>query len=85
MRRAWKELHGWPASKLRLAEDADAAVDCCAAEKVALVLTDLSTPALDILSLVQRLRGGTGFVLAIVAFGPHVHEESLAAAKSSGM
>jgi CheY-like chemotaxis protein len=48
-----------------------------------LVAIDLRLPGLDIESLVARLRR-TNPRLKIVAFAPHVHEQSLAAAKAAG-
>jgi DNA-binding NtrC family response regulator len=62
----------------------DAAVDCCAARPVALVMVDLATSRLDVASLVERLKGRTDNVPAIVAYGPHVHEAVLDAAKAAG-
>src|SRR5690242_4589677 len=47
------------------------------------IAVDLRLPGLDIESLVSRLRQ-TNSQLRIVAFGPHVHEQSLAAAKAAG-
>lgn len=48
-----------------------------------LVVIDLSTPCLDIETLVSQLRGQLSNV-QIVAFGPHVHEQRLAAAREAG-
>jgi CheY-like chemotaxis protein len=48
-----------------------------------LVAIDLRLPGLDIESLVSRLRRMNP-QLKIVAFAPHVHEQSLAAAKAAG-
>jgi CheY-like chemotaxis protein len=48
-----------------------------------LIAIDLRLPGLDIESLVPRLRQANS-QLTIVAFGPHVHEQSLAAAATAG-
>jgi DNA-binding response OmpR family regulator len=70
--------------ELRMATNADAALDCCSVEDVALVVIDLSTSSLDVSALVARLKGRTGHVPAIVAYGPHVHEETLISARAAG-
>lgn len=62
----------------------DAAVNRCGADDVALIVVDLATTGLDVAALVGRLRGKWGGRPAVVAFGPHVHEAALAAAKSAG-
>jgi DNA-binding NtrC family response regulator len=62
----------------------DAAIDCCAAKPVALVMVDLATAGLDVAGLVERLRTRGSNVPAIVAYGPHVHEAVLEAAKQVG-
>jgi CheY-like chemotaxis protein len=48
------------------------------------VAIDLRTPGLDVEALVPRLREAAQPQAAIVACGPHVHTESLAAATSAG-
>jgi CheY-like chemotaxis protein len=63
---------------------ADAAIDCCAAKPVALVMVDLATAGMDVAALVERLQGRSSNVPAIVAYGPHVHEAVLEAAKQAG-
>lgn len=69
---------------LRLATHADSALDCCSAEDVLLVIIDLATSNLDVSALVEQLKHRTGRAPAIVAFGPHVHEETLISAKAAG-
>lgn len=63
----------------------DAVADFCAAHPVALVIVDLATPRLDIAALVRRLRSdAAGRMPRTIAFGPHVHEAALEAAKAAG-
>ncbi len=45
-----------------------------------LVILDLNTPAADPVALAPRLRALVPAPAAIVAFGPHVHEDRLTAA-----
>ena len=56
--------------------------------KPTLVIVDLSTPGLDVAGFVKRLRGikasDAMSELRIIAFGPHVHEDRLAAAREAG-
>lgn len=52
-------------------------------EEAALVLIDLSAPALDIDGLVSQLRAAASPAVAI-AYGPHVHEARLEAARQAG-
>ncbi|MEX2092331.1 MAG: hypothetical protein WD971_06620 [Pirellulales bacterium] len=70
--------------EFRMVGNIDAAVECCAAQPVALVMVDLATAGLDVAALVERLKGRSNHVPAIVAFGPHVHDEMLTAAKQAG-
>lgn len=49
-----------------------------------LVLVDLSAPGLRIAELVAAVRASTAREASIVAFGPHVHEGLLAAAREAG-
>lgn len=48
-----------------------------------LVLLDLSLPGLDPTALVPQIRSAISDV-AVIAYGPHVHEQKLAAAASAG-
>jgi CheY-like chemotaxis protein len=50
----------------------------------AIVLLDLNTPGLEPPALVRELKSLPVPPRAIIAFGPHVHEEKLAAARSAG-
>jgi DNA-binding response OmpR family regulator len=61
----------------------DAAVRRLASNDVGLVIVDLSSSALDPADAVQRLRAARDDV-PILAFGPHVHEGRLAAARAAG-
>lgn len=54
----------------------------CEPGGVELVLLDLATPNLDPHDLVPKLRAAT--VPAVVAFGPHVHEQRLRNAAEAG-
>jgi DNA-binding NarL/FixJ family response regulator len=54
-----------------------------AAAPVRLVVVDLSTPGLNIHELVPILRAAAPSA-RILAFGPHVHEARLAAARTAG-
>lgn len=49
-----------------------------------LVILDLSTPNIDPIALVPRIRDLPVEPRRIVAFGPHVHEARLAAARDAG-
>ncbi|MGD9644998.1 MAG: hypothetical protein AB7U73_04750 [Pirellulales bacterium] len=59
------------------------AVGCLAAQQVGLIIVDLSSAALDPTDAIGQLRAAGGDV-PIVAFGPHVHEGRLAAAREAG-
>jgi len=48
-----------------------------------LLIVDLATAALE-LDFIQQLRADDSFAVQVVAFGPHVHEERLAAARDVG-
>lgn len=60
----------------------DAAVAACGAD-CRLALIDLRSPGLDVAALVEDLRRQASHA-AIVACGPHVHEQSLEAARQAG-
>lgn len=55
-----------------------------AGEFPTLVLLDLSMPSLDLEAVVRRIRSIAGSATKVVAFGPHVHEARLAAARAAG-
>jgi DNA-binding response OmpR family regulator len=54
------------------------------AEATRLVLVDLSTPGLDVNSLVEQVKATGRSGSKIVAFGPHVHASLLSAARDAG-
>lgn len=66
-----------------LASGEDEAVRQCADATVQLVVIDLRLSGLDVQALVPRLRAVAPRA-AIVACAPHVHVDSLAAAKAAG-
>ncbi|HEX4129275.1 MAG TPA: hypothetical protein VHZ24_04480 [Pirellulales bacterium] len=49
-----------------------------------LVVLDLTTPRLDVSTVVERLRAAQGAVPTVIAFGPHVQEQMLAQATAAG-
>jgi len=55
-----------------------------AAEGPSIVALDLNAAGIDLADLVPRLRSTGHAPAAIVAFGPHVHESRLAAAREAG-
>jgi CheY-like chemotaxis protein len=55
-----------------------------AAAPNAVVLLDLNSPAVDPATIVPRLKALPNAPQAIIAFGPHVHEQKLAAATAAG-
>ena len=68
----------------RLVPTIDAAAAICGQQPVAAVMVDLATPGLDPAELVQRIHSGADQPPAIIAFGPHVLDERLAAAEQAG-
>jgi DNA-binding response OmpR family regulator len=76
-------------ARLRVFSSADA---LCAAlseaalpeEGARLVIVDLALPGLDIRALVERLQTLAAGKPRMLAFGPHVHTERLAAAREAG-
>ena len=61
-----------------------AAVELQHEESAALILVDLSTPAVAVADLVNAIKAAGEPPARLVAFGPHVHEEKLAAARAAG-
>jgi DNA-binding response OmpR family regulator len=55
----------------------------CDSENVGLAVIDLSAPLSDIQAIVKHFKSETT-PPRIIAFGPHVHEERLAAAREAG-
>jgi DNA-binding NarL/FixJ family response regulator len=60
------------------------AVEACRAASTAILVVDLSAPSLDIGSLIHEVKSAGGACARVVAFGPHVHAERLAAAERAG-
>ncbi len=63
---------------------ADERVERASTVSVKAILLDLGTSGLDPAHLVPQLRKLTPPPNAIIAFGPHVHEAKLAAARDAG-
>jgi DNA-binding response OmpR family regulator len=66
---------------LRTAATLQQAVEQLAIEPAELLLVDLGTPSLDVGELLPLVRSSKPY---IVAFGPHVHEARLNAARQAG-
>ncbi|MEO2046054.1 MAG: FAD-binding protein [Pirellulales bacterium] len=64
--------------------DADELIERVSTVAVKVILLDLSTSGLDPAQLVPQLQKLTPAPRAIIAFGPHVHEAKLAAARNAG-
>ena len=69
---------------VRIASGESQAVEFCEAEDAKTVIVDLSIPSLDIASLVKQLKSIEDSNTRVLAFGPHVHEQRLAAAREAG-
>lgn len=63
--------------------DAVGVAERCAAEPIELVAIDLRTPGLDVADVVKQIRA-TAPQAVILAGGPHVQRDSLAAAVAAG-
>jgi DNA-binding NarL/FixJ family response regulator len=70
--------------QLEIALSADALVSKAGTNQPQLVIIDLAEPALDIEQLVPRLKAQLPPTSTILAFGPHVHRQRLAAAERAG-
>ncbi len=68
----------------RLAASGAAAEEHCGTGAVSLLMVDLTTPGLDLAAVVSTLKQSSLAPPVIVAYGPHVHEQVLAAARASG-
>jgi len=69
---------------VRAANSPRRACELCEAESAELLIVDLASCIDDLPELVGELRTRLGPALRIVAFGPHVHEDRLAAARAAG-
>jgi CheY-like chemotaxis protein len=56
----------------------------CEKVPLALAILDLAARGFDVADVVAQLRQSTASPTAIVAYGPHVHAEKLAAARAAG-
>jgi DNA-binding NarL/FixJ family response regulator len=72
------------AAKLRTATTAEQAIALCSDEPTGFVLVDLGMPGLEIGPVVRSLKNAIPAPPKVVAFGPHVHEDRLAAAREAG-
>jgi CheY-like chemotaxis protein len=69
---------------VKSATTAAQALDICNGEECDTVLIDLSSPAIDISALVGQLKSMMPPSTRTIAFGPHVHEDRLDAARRAG-
>ena len=69
---------------VRITSTPSQAVDCGNADEAKVLIVDLSSPSLDIAALVNQLKSKQSAATRVVAFGPHVHEQRLAAARDAG-
>ena len=60
------------------------AVELCKDDDASTLVIDLSMQSVDLASLVNQLKANEGSSTRVVAFGPHVHEQRLAAAREAG-
>ena len=72
------------AARLCSVTNAEQAISACREEPVSVVLVDLALPGLEIEPLVNSLQRASAAPPKVVAFGPHVHENRLAAARQAG-
>ncbi|MGD9637375.1 MAG: hypothetical protein AB7G28_00280 [Pirellulales bacterium] len=68
----------------RMVGSVDAAVGASSAMTTPLVIVDLAMTGIDVSALVDRLKGPGEVGTTILAFGPHVHEALLHAARDAG-
>jgi AmiR/NasT family two-component response regulator len=69
---------------LDVAYDVASLTEKASARQPALVIVDLSVPRLDVAALVMSLKQNVTAPRGILAFGPHVHEGLLQAARDAG-
>ena len=70
--------------EMSVVTDGDQLLSCIEAGGVHFALLDFSTPGLDLLDLVPRIRAATSTAVSVIAFGPHVNVAGMAAAKQAG-
>jgi DNA-binding NarL/FixJ family response regulator len=68
---------------VRSAAGESRAVELCEGEDANTLVVDLSS-SVDVALLVTQLRASKGSGTRVIAFGPHVHEQRLAAAREAG-
>ena len=71
------------AVRLKIVPNAQKLLESFATDPVRLVILDLAAPNLDVESLVAELRSRPD-PPRVIAFGPHVHADRLAAARAAG-
>jgi DNA-binding NtrC family response regulator len=69
---------------LQTASNMDFAIQSCRQLSADMLIVDLATPLLDVAELVTAVKRETPSSPTIVAFGPHVHEGWLTAARGAG-
>jgi DNA-binding NarL/FixJ family response regulator len=69
---------------VRSASSESEALALCKGDDTGTLIVDLSTSSLDVASLLNQLKASEGSGARVVAFGPHVHEQRLAAAREAG-
>jgi CheY-like chemotaxis protein len=70
--------------QVRAFSSAAQAILHCGLEGAKLLIVDLGSPSLNVKALVETLQQTTTGPPRVVAFGPHVHAERLAAAREAG-
>jgi len=60
------------------------AVELCKDDDTRTLVVDLSMQSVDPASLINQMRANEGSRTRVVAFGPHVHEQRLVAAREAG-
>jgi DNA-binding NarL/FixJ family response regulator len=71
-------------AEIQATSNAAAAIEYCSDEQVGVLIVDLSMPALDPAAVVNQRKADASHSVRVVAFGPHVHENRLAAAREAG-
>jgi DNA-binding response OmpR family regulator len=69
---------------VRAVANLPAAIELHRDEPVGLVIVDLATISLDLAAIVAAFNANPESPARLIAFGPHVHEEKLAAAREAG-
>jgi DNA-binding response OmpR family regulator len=70
--------------QLRVAGSVAQVSEICAGAPAELVIVDLATCSSQVPDVVAQLRNRQSDSTEVIAFGPHVHEEKLAAAREAG-